>query len=241
MRDLGLQATGMEFASEMIVRSSLAGLNIQEVPTTLTVDGRSGPSHLKSWRDGWRHLKFLLMYSPRWLYLIPGATMVLLGFMLAAALIRGPFRINQNLELDLNSFIAACFLVIVGVQFLTTGAIAHLFATRAGFLPQSRRAEFLFGWLSTDRLVQIAVCLLTLAALGLTWAMWQWMKVDFGPLSSSLIPRVMITSLSGVVIAVQTAGAAFLLGILEIPLLRGTRAALDRGLQDEDQSESNDV
>jgi glycosyltransferase involved in cell wall biosynthesis len=219
IRRLGLQATGMEFASEMIVRSALAGFNIQEVPTTLAVDGRNRPSHLRSWRDGWRHLKFLLMYSPRWLYLIPGAAMVLLGFTFATALMPGPLVIIEKLGLDLNSFIASCFLVVVGVQFLTIGAIARLFAMRAGFLPQSKRAEFLLGWLSTDRLLKIAVFLLTIAALGLTWAIWQWVKVDFGPLHSSLIPRVMIASLCGVVIAAQTAGAAFLLGILEIPFV----------------------
>jgi hypothetical protein len=82
IRGLHLQMTGMEFATELVVRSALAGLSIQQVPTTLAVDGRSRPSHLKTWRDGWRHLKFLLIYSPRWLFLIPGALLVLMGFVM---------------------------------------------------------------------------------------------------------------------------------------------------------------
>ena len=119
IRSLGLRTTGMEFASEMVVRSALAGLNIQEVPTTLAVDGRSRPPHLKTWRDGWRHLKFLLIYSPSGLFLLPGAALVLLGFLLAMPLIAGPLSIGHNSILDLNSFIGACFLVIVGTQLIT--------------------------------------------------------------------------------------------------------------------------
>jgi glycosyltransferase involved in cell wall biosynthesis len=222
VRSLGLQATGMEFASEMVVRSTLAGFAIQEVPTTLAADGRSRPPHLKTWRDGWRHLKFLLMYSPRWLFLLPGAAMVLLGFLLATALIAGPLPISHNTILDLNSFIGACFLVVVGTQFLTFGAMARLFATRAGFLPRTRRADFLFGWLSTDRLVQIAATLLAIGVTGLAWAIWQWMKIDFGPLNSPVVPRVLVSSLCTVVIAIQSAGSAFLLGILEIAFRRET-------------------
>jgi glycosyltransferase involved in cell wall biosynthesis len=220
VRSLGLQTTGMEFASEMVVRSALAGLRIREVATTLSVDGRSRSPHLKTWRDGWRHLKFLLMYSPRWLFLLPGAAMVVLGFFLAGALIGGPLPIGQNSILDINSFIGACFLVVAGTQLLTFGAMVHLFATRAGFLPRSARADFLLGWLSTDRLVQIAAGLLMVGVSGLIWAIWQWMKVDFGPLASPLVPRILVSSVSAMVVAINTAGSAFVLGVLEIPFRR---------------------
>ena len=106
--------TGMEFASEMVVRSALAGLRIEEVPTTLKPDGRSRPPHLKTWRDGWRHLKFLLMYNPRWLFFIPGLTLCGLGVMLAALLFFGPLSSTDDLSLDLNTFVAACFMVVTG-------------------------------------------------------------------------------------------------------------------------------
>jgi len=219
IRNLGLQAMGMEFASEMVVRSALASLRIDEVPTTLTVDGRTRRPHLKTWRDGWRHLKFLLIYSPRWLFLVPGLTLILVGLLLAGVLIIGPLSIG-NVNLENNTFIAACLLVAVGTQLLTFGALARLFATRAGLLPRSKRADLLFGWLSTDRLIQLAAMLLVLGMAGFIWGIWQWMWVDFGPLNSRLVPRILVSSLCAVVIAVQMAGSAFLLGVLEIPFRR---------------------
>ena len=217
---LALQTTGMEFASEMVVRSALAQLNIAEVPTRLSVDGRSRAPHLKTWRDGWRHLKFLLMYSPRWLFLIPGMTLSLAGLCLAGMLVAGPVRISSNIHLENNTFIAACLLVTVGIQLLTFGAMARAFAARAGFLPRTSRAEFLIEWISTDRLTQIASVLFVAGVAGVAWATWKWFLVDFGPLNSSLVPRILVSALCAVVIAIQMAGSAFLLGVMEIPLRR---------------------
>lgn len=220
IRGLGLQTTGMEFASEMVVRSALGSLKIVEVPTTLSVDGRSRAPHLKTWRDGWRHLKFLLMYSPRWLFLVPGGFLVLLGLPLVAMLIRGPVRFGSNIALDLNSLIGACFLVVLGVQLIVLGAIARMFASKAGFLPRTSRSERLLGWVSTDRLVQLAALLLLVGLCGVLWSTKQWSDVGFGSLESRAVPRVLVVSLCTVLVAVQTAFAAFLLGMLEIPFHR---------------------
>ena len=225
IRSLGLRTTGMEFASEMVVRSALAGFNIQEVPSTLAIDGRCRPPHLRTWRDGWRHLKFLLMYSPRWLFLLPGTVMFLLGLILGTTLVLGPLPIRYDVTLDLNSFVGACFLVIMGTQLLTIGAIARLFATRAGFLPRSKRADLLSDWLATDRLIQIAAFLFLSGIAGTMWAIWQWIKVDFGPLDSPLVARVLLSSLCAGVIAIQTVGFAFLAGILEIPFGDGVNSS----------------
>jgi glycosyltransferase involved in cell wall biosynthesis len=217
---LALQTTGMEFASEMVVRSALAQLNIAEVPTRLSVDGRSRAPHLRTWRDGWRHLKFLLMYSPRWLFLIPGMTLSLAGLCLAGMLVAGPLQISSNIHLENNTFIAACLLVTVGIQLLTFGAMARAFAARAGFLPRTSRTEFLMAWISTDRLTQIASVLFVAGVAGVAWATWKWFLVDFGPLNSSLVPRILVSALCAIVIAIQMAGSAFLLGVMEIPLRR---------------------
>jgi hypothetical protein len=225
IRSLGLRTTGMEFASEMVVRSALAGFNIQEVPSTLAIDGRCRPPHLRTWRDGWRHLKFLLMYSPRWLFLLPGTVMFLLGLILGTTLVLGPLPIRYDVTLDLNSFVGACFLVIMGTQLLTIGAIARLFATRAGFLPRSKRADLLSDWLATDRLIQIAAFLFLSGIAGTMWAIWQWIKVDFGPLDSPLVARVLLSSLCAGVIAIHTVGFAFLAGILEIPFGDGVNSS----------------
>ena len=144
IRRLDLQTSGMEFASEMVVRSALAGLRIEEVPTTLKPDGRSRPPHLRTWRDGWRHLKFLLMYNPRWLFFIPGAALCGLGALLALPLfLFGSLRLADHLTLDFNSFVAACFMVVCGVQLLTFGVLSRYYAAITGILPDTRGSAWL--------------------------------------------------------------------------------------------------
>jgi len=223
IRALGLTTSGMEFASEMVVRSAIAGLRIEEVPTTLSPDGRSRAPHLKTWRDGWRHLKFLLMYSPRWLFIIPGGTLSALGVTGAAMLLVGPFAVAQNVVLDLNSFLACCFLVVIGTQLLFYGILSRDFANRAGFLPARTRASAIARRFTTDGMVWLAVVLMT-AGLGLfIYAISAWASVSFGPLIGSTIPRMVAGGLTLLVIGMQTFFSAFLLGILRIEKL-ATRA-----------------
>ena len=110
---LGLRTTGMEFASEMVVRSALAGYRIAEVPTTLRPDGRSRPPHLRTWRDGWRHLRFLLMYSPRWLFFYPGLALLAFGLIGTVLLLPGRFYIG-SVGIDIHTFIVACISILLG-------------------------------------------------------------------------------------------------------------------------------
>ena len=220
IRALNLQTTGMEFASEMVVRSALAGLRIEEVPTVLKPDGRSRPPHLRTWRDGWRHLKFLLMYNPRWLFFIPGAMLCGLGVLLSAMLFFGPLQLAANLQLDLNTFVAACFMVVTGVQLVTFGVLSRYYAAITGILPDTKRSDWLTGWASTDRLATHAgICLLA-GSLLFGYAMLRWASLGFGPLSAPEIPRIVVLGLTLVVIALQLFFSAFLLGILEIPVQR---------------------
>ena len=219
IRALDLRTTGMEFASEMVVRSAIAGLRIEEVPTTLQPDGRSRKPHLKTWRDGWRHLKFLLMYCPRWLFIIPGSILVLLGTLLSVVLFFGPVRF-QSLVIDLNTFISACLLVVVGVQLLSFGALSRYFAAITGFLPHSPRVVAMVRHATTDRLACLAA-VLGLAGLSLfAYAVSTWAAVDFGPLSSPLVPRTVIAGLTFIIIGIQVFFAAFFFGILAIPTKR---------------------
>src|SRR5215468_8502145 len=111
---LGLQATGMEFASEMVVKATLAGHRIEEVPTTLSPDGRSRPPHLRSWRDGWRHLRFLMLFSPRWLFFYPGLLLLAAGLVVGAAILPGPLAIGA-VKLDVDTLAGACALMPIGV------------------------------------------------------------------------------------------------------------------------------
>lgn len=217
IRGLGLKATGMEFASEMVVRSALQGLKISEVPTTLRPDGRSRPPHLRTWRDGWRHLKFLLMYSPRWLYVVPGAILTAVGTVLAVALVFGPLDFG-NIVLDINSLLVASFFVVAGTQLLTFGALSRYYAAITGFLPTSARARTMVDWITTDRLIQIAVAIFLLGTVGFGYAVASWAKVGFGDLHDKLVPRLLILGLTGMLVGTQTAFAAFLFGVFEIPI-----------------------
>ncbi|WP_296737420.1 glycosyltransferase family 2 protein [Mesorhizobium sp.] len=220
IRKLDLQTNGMEFASEMVVRSALAGLRIEEVPTTLKPDGRSRPPHLRTWRDGWRHLKFLLVHNPRWMFFIPGTALLCLGALLVTLLMLGPLKVVDNLSLDINTFVAACFMVVVGVQLITSGAISRYYAEITGILPRNRRSDWLTRTLSTDRLAGNAGICFAGGALFFGYAIWRWASLGFGPLKDPEIPRVVVLGLSLIVISLQAFFSAFLLGVLEIPVKR---------------------
>ncbi|MEZ5809831.1 MAG: glycosyltransferase family 2 protein [Rhizobiaceae bacterium] len=219
IRKLDLRTTGMEFASEMVVRSSLAGLRMEEVPTTLKPDGRSRPPHLRSWRDGWRHLKFLLMYNPRWLFFIPGTVLCGLGILLSALLFFGPLQIGGNRTLDLNTFVAGCFMVATGIQLTTFGVLSRYYADMTGILPANPRSDWIKDNISTDRLAGNAAICLVAGLLFFGYAVAVWAGVGFGSLVNPMIPRVVVLGLTLIVIALQLFFSAFLLGVLQIPVL----------------------
>src|SRR4029077_6395407 len=131
---------GMEFAREMVVRAARAGLAISQVPTTLAADGRSRPPHLRTWHDGWRHLRFLFMYSPRWLFLYPGRLLVALGLAGIVALFPGPVR-RGSITLDIHTFVASCMAVLIGIESVTFAIIARRYATLRGLLPSSGQSS----------------------------------------------------------------------------------------------------
>jgi hypothetical protein len=220
IRALGLQTTGMEFASEMVVRAALAGVRIEEAPTTLKPDGRSRPPHLRTWRDGWRHLKFLLIYSPRWLFFYPGALLIVLGALLAAVLFAGPLRIG-GAQMEFNSFMAACLMIVAGVQLVTFGVLSRAHARFAGLLPDSRMAGALLPHVSTETMALLGAALTAVGLGAFGVALGDWFRLDFGNLTSPIIPRLVMGGLTLTVIGLQTFFAAFLLGAFAIPHRRG--------------------
>lgn len=227
IRDLGLRTTGMEFASEMIVRAGLVGLKMSEAPTTLEPDGRNRPPHLKTWRDGWRHLKFLLLYSPMWLFIVPGAVFLVLGILLALNLATGALQIPGGPALDLNSFIVACFLSILGTQAIGFGLMARRYAAVMGILPMGTRSLWLREYATTDNVVRLALLLLVAGVGIFLWALTEWALVGFGQLETTFAPRAVIAGLSLIVIAVQTAFQAFIIGLMDIPIsLKETEAPI---------------
>jgi glycosyltransferase involved in cell wall biosynthesis len=220
IRRLNLQATGMEFASEMILRFRFAGHRITEVAVTLSPPGRSRPPHLRTWRDGWRHLKLLLMYSPRWLFFIPGGTLSAIGSIAALALFSGPKTLWNGVTLDLNTFIFACMAVVVGFQILTYGTLAAAYSDASGLLPPSKRSQAIINHATTDHMVGLAGVLLILGGCLLLISLFLWVWVDFGPLPGPRVPRLMVSGTTLIVLALQMFFGGFLLGIMAIPRRR---------------------
>lgn len=219
---LDLRASGMEFASESVMRAALAGLIVAEVPTTLAVDGRSRAPHLRTWHDGWRHLRLLLTFSPRWLFLYPGLALIMLGALGTVALLVGPLRLTSRLELDEHTFLVSAIAVLVGVQVVGFGIIARHFAGMHGLLPRSQPLVALLSLISLERGLVIALGIVCVGLSGVGWSVWQWGLVDFGPLKDPILMRVLIFSLVLVAIGVQMAFTIFLLGIVGMPFRTGT-------------------
>jgi glycosyltransferase involved in cell wall biosynthesis len=229
VKALNLHTTGMEFASEMLISAAVRSYRICEVPTTLKKDGRSRPPHLRTWRDGWRHLSFLLMLSPRWLFILPGFALMLLGVGTVALLFSGPLRIAHGVSLDTHTFLVGAIAILIGVQSLTCGLIAQRFAVRYQLLPASNRSYRLLSLLTFERGLIAAISIIGLGTAGFLWSLWIWASVDFGPLAYPIILRVLIISLTGIAIGVQLGFTVFLAGIMSIPNKRDqTLAAMDQ-------------
>ena len=147
---MNLQTTGMELASEIVIKASILGMNVSEVPTTLSPDGRDRPPHLRSFRDGWRHLRFLLIYSPRWLFFYPGLILAIIGLLFSIILSAGPVHFPFRL-VDFHSFIVAGTLVILGLNILAFYAITHIYAFYTGLLPKPPSFYPWFKYLNLEK------------------------------------------------------------------------------------------
>jgi hypothetical protein len=212
---LGLQTTGMEFATELIARATMAGYLVTEVPTTLSKDGRSRPSHLRPWADGWRHLRFMLMFSPRWLFLYPGLALLLLGLIGAALILPGPFYIG-TVGIDVHTFIVVCVGIVLGLQCISFSIVAGRCATRFGLMPASRYSSWFEIW-SLERVLAFAATLLLAGLIALLWCAYTWAAAGFGPLEYASLLRVLMLALTAVIAAVQIGFTALLVGMLDLP------------------------
>jgi glycosyltransferase involved in cell wall biosynthesis len=214
---LNLRTTGMEFASEMVVRAALADFRIEEVPTALNKDGRSRPPHLRTWQDGWRHLSFLLIYSPKWLFLYPGLFLLALGIFTAFALLPGAVKVG-NVAFDIHTFTVACITVLVGTQALSFGAVARKFATVHKLLPPSRHFSGILAALTLNRILLGSAIIAFAGVAGVVICILQWASTGFGALEYSALMRILILSLTAIAIGVQLALTGFLSAIVEIPI-----------------------
>jgi hypothetical protein len=214
---LNLRTTGMEFASEMVVKSSLAGLRMTEVPTTLSPDGRSRPPHLRSWRDGWRHLRFLLLYSPRWLFFYPGLATLAVGLILSAALLPGPLPIHfagATHTLDVDTLTYALGLVLIGAHITVFAVSARVFGTQEGFLPRNAAYDRVFQYITLETGLLFGCFLLLLGAGLLGYAVYLWHAAAFGDLSATRMLRLTLPSATLMMLGVEAIFASFFLSLL---------------------------
>ena len=212
---LNLRTTGMEFASEMVVKASLTGLRIGEVPTNLKPDGRTRAPHLRTWRDGWRHLRFLLLYSPRWLFFYPGVLLTVVGALLSAWLLPGERHVG-GLSLDVDSLTYALGILLIGVQITVFAVSAKVFGTREGFIPPNPTFENILEKISLENGLIFGV-LLILAGIGIgIYAVAEWHAAGFGHLSATRMLRFTLPSATALMLGVETIFASFFLGLLQI-------------------------
>jgi hypothetical protein len=205
----------MEFASEMIIKATLLKMRIAEVPTTLAPDGRSRPPHLRPWRDGWRHLRFMLLYSPRWLFLYPGLALML-GGLLTGAWLLPHARAVGRVNLDIHTLFFSAIAVLVGFQAMLFAVLGKTFAISEGLLPPNRTMDSIARLFNME-IWLIAGAVLILAGLGgAIDGLLGWEQHGFGNLVPTHVMRVAIPSGLSLALGCQIMFSAFFLGLLRM-------------------------
>lgn len=210
---LDLRTTGMEYASEMVIKATLHGMDMVEVPTTLKPDGRSRPPHLRPWRDGWRHLRFMLLYSPRWLFLIPGLLLTLIGLVLGVRLYVGELHLG-GVTLDVSTLVYSAAAVLVGAQAVMFAVFAKAFAISQGLLPEDSRFGRLLRYVSLEVGLVAGGLLLFAGMLGAFSATYGWASTGFGNLDPRAAIRAVVPSMVALALGFQIVFASFFLGVL---------------------------
>jgi glycosyltransferase involved in cell wall biosynthesis len=208
-----LRTTGMEFASEMVVKTSLLGMRVAEVPTTLSPDGRGRPSHLRTWRDGWRHLRFLLMYSPRWLFLYPGVALMCIGLFGCLWLLPGPRKVG-NLTFDVHTLLYASLAVLIGFQAVLFALFTKIFAITEGLLPEDARLNRLFRFITLETGLIAGAVLIVAGLGGSIQAVRSWSEVSFGSLEPAKTLRTIIPAGLALALGCQVVLSSFFLSVL---------------------------
>ena len=202
---LDLQTTGMEFASEMVVKATLHKMQITEVPTILSPDGRSRPPHLNTWRDGWRHLRFLLMYSPRWLFFYPGIFMIIAGFLATLSLLPSP---------KVNTLLYSSSAMTIGFQVVMFALFTKVFGISEGLLPEDRRLNRLFKYLNLETGLIAGTLLLIMGISASVYAFGIWGQHDFGSLNPMETMPIVIPGVTCLALGIQVIFSSFFLSIL---------------------------
>ena len=209
-----LKTTGMEFASEMVIKATFKSLRITQVPITLHKDGRSRPPHLKPWRDGWRHLRFMLIYSPRWLFLMPGLLLAAVGLLVGLGLaLRGHIELG-GVSFDVGTMAVASMAIIVGFQLTAFAFFTKVFAIAEGLLPEDQKFTQVFKVFTLEKGIVFGLLVLLggLALLGS--ALWAWRQAHYGALDYGENLRRLIPAVTLIVLGVQTVFSSFFMSVL---------------------------
>jgi len=218
---LDLRTSGMEFASEMVVKSTLNKLNIIEVPTTLSPDGRSREPHLRSWRDGWRHLRFLLLYSPRWLFLYPGALLMLVGLATGLWLMPGP-RTVGHITFDVHTLLYSAAAVVTGFQAVNFAVFTKIFGVTEGLLPPDPKLEKAFKYVTLESGLIVGLTLFISGLLLSIYALSDWGAHSFGSLDPTKILRLVIPAATSMMLGSEIVLSSFFLSVLGLKRMGST-------------------
>jgi glycosyltransferase involved in cell wall biosynthesis len=214
-RRMDLRTTGMEFASEMIVKATLLDMKIAEVPTILSPDGRSRAPHLRPWRDGWRHLRFMLLYSPRWLFLYPGLLLMLAGLLTGAWLIPQPRKVGP-VTLDIHTLFFCAIGVLIGFQAMLFAVFGKTFATSEGLLPPDHKMEKIFHLFNLEAWLVIGALLASAGFCGAIYGVLVWERHGFGALTPTHVMRITIPAGLSLALGCQIMLSSFLLSLLRM-------------------------
>lgn len=214
IQQLNLVCGGMEFASEMVVKASLNGFTMAEVPTTLSPDGRSRPPHLRSWRDGWRHLRFLLIFSPRWLFLYPGLAFLLLGVLGGALLVQRPLAVGP-MTFDVHTLMFMAAAVIAGVQLISFSILGRTLGSKLNLLPDRQWLQKLRHYLSVERILIAGGLVFVAGVVGTLASVAAWHDVGYGELDPRAVMRRVIPAVTLMICGVQIFFSAFFAGLIE--------------------------
>ncbi|MBP1839516.1 glycosyltransferase family 2 protein [Formosa algae] len=199
---MDLKTSGMEFASEMIVKAKLKKLKITEVPTILHPDGRSRKPHLNTWSDGWRHLRFLSLYSPNWLFLYPALVLMIIGIVSSTLLIIHPIQI-KNVVLDVHTLLYTSSFVLIGFQFLVFYCLTKIYAVENDLLPKSNRYDKLFKYINLERGLVLGVLILIIGCILSYYGVFIWKSKDFGNLNPTNTLRIVIPAVFTILLGIQ--------------------------------------
>jgi glycosyltransferase involved in cell wall biosynthesis len=212
---MNLHSTGMEFATEMVVKAALYKMKIVEVPTILSPDGRNRPPHLRTWHDGWRHLRFLLMFSPKWLFLFPGLFIIFISLLFGSLLFINPIEV-KGIVFDIHTLIVTSFALLIGLQFVFFHSFVRIYSITSGLIPSDKKFENIFRLFTLERGLLVGFVFFLLGAIVLLTNFLSWSSAGFSDLDPSSFVRRILSGILPFVLGIQIIIFSFIFSIIGI-------------------------